>query len=216
MTTRQPRPTFTLTLRPEPRVDGIRALRRGLKALLRIYGLRCLTIQVYPAAHAEPVRPPVANRHGNRREHRPQPARRVPATDRGAHVASFEISATSLSSVQHLIMSKGLGRIQQRILDVLRFEAGKPIPTPLLTVFVFMDDKNLAEFRAMGREIQFLSLLRRPVPHSKRNGVSRACNRLWQDGHIEGYVLKRGIQTRWWAIPAEKPQRKRRGKPRGA
>jgi hypothetical protein len=37
------RPTFTVRLRPEPRVDPIRALRLGLKSLLRRYGLRCIS-----------------------------------------------------------------------------------------------------------------------------------------------------------------------------
>jgi hypothetical protein len=35
-------PVFALRLRPLPRVDGIRALRRGLKHLLRACGLQCL------------------------------------------------------------------------------------------------------------------------------------------------------------------------------
>jgi hypothetical protein len=39
------RPIFVLRVRPEPRVDDpIRALRGGLKVLLRRYGLRCLSI----------------------------------------------------------------------------------------------------------------------------------------------------------------------------
>jgi hypothetical protein len=44
MTTEKARPVFVLKLRPEPRVtDPVRALRAALKALLRRYGLRCLT-----------------------------------------------------------------------------------------------------------------------------------------------------------------------------
>jgi hypothetical protein len=39
------RPTYVLTLRPEPGVDGLRALRRALKVLLRTFGLRCVTIR---------------------------------------------------------------------------------------------------------------------------------------------------------------------------
>jgi hypothetical protein len=39
-----PRPTFLLTIRPEPGIDAIKALRFGLKALLRRYGLRCLAV----------------------------------------------------------------------------------------------------------------------------------------------------------------------------
>ena len=41
----QERPTFLLTLRPEPHVtDTPRALKRALKALLRQHGLRCVSI----------------------------------------------------------------------------------------------------------------------------------------------------------------------------
>src|SRR5262245_60388021 len=40
------RPTFVLTIRPETRViEPIRALRRALKGLLRIYGMRCVAIE---------------------------------------------------------------------------------------------------------------------------------------------------------------------------
>ena len=45
MSAREPRPIFVIALRPEPRVDGIRALRAGLKLLKRRYGLRCVTIR---------------------------------------------------------------------------------------------------------------------------------------------------------------------------
>lgn len=38
------RPTFVLCLRPEPRVDGVRALRGLLKVALRKYGLRCVSL----------------------------------------------------------------------------------------------------------------------------------------------------------------------------
>ena len=40
-------PTCTLTIRPEPRADdprGLRRLRAALKMLLRRFGLRCLAI----------------------------------------------------------------------------------------------------------------------------------------------------------------------------
>lgn len=40
---RPPRPTYVVHLRPEPGVDGIRALRAGLKFLLRRHRLRCLS-----------------------------------------------------------------------------------------------------------------------------------------------------------------------------
>jgi len=38
-----PRPTYALTLRAEPGVDAVRALRAVLKNMLRRYGLRCLS-----------------------------------------------------------------------------------------------------------------------------------------------------------------------------
>lgn len=38
------RPMFKLVIRAEPRVDEIRALRHLLKAMLRGYGLRCLSV----------------------------------------------------------------------------------------------------------------------------------------------------------------------------
>jgi hypothetical protein len=41
---RQPRPVYVVHLRPEPRTDGIRMLRAGLKTLLRRYRLRCVAI----------------------------------------------------------------------------------------------------------------------------------------------------------------------------
>jgi hypothetical protein len=39
------RPTFVLRLRPEPRIDAIRALRAVLKCLLRRHGLRCVGLK---------------------------------------------------------------------------------------------------------------------------------------------------------------------------
>ena len=38
------RPTFLLRLRAEPGVDAVRALRAGLKALLRQHGLKCVQV----------------------------------------------------------------------------------------------------------------------------------------------------------------------------
>jgi len=65
------RPIFMLTLRPEPRVDGIKALRPLLKTAHRRFGLVCVTIkEVYPPAHVEPVRQSNARRYGSRRQHR--------------------------------------------------------------------------------------------------------------------------------------------------
>jgi hypothetical protein len=37
------RPTFTITLRPEPGVDAVPALRAVLKTLLRRYGMKCVS-----------------------------------------------------------------------------------------------------------------------------------------------------------------------------
>jgi hypothetical protein len=37
------RPVFVLQLRPEPRVDPVRASRQALKRLLRDHGLRCVS-----------------------------------------------------------------------------------------------------------------------------------------------------------------------------
>lgn len=111
-------------------------------------------------------------------------------------------------------MSKGLGRIQRRILDALKYEADNPkgtvtqIPTALLTVLVFMDDEKLAEYRTFDRDIQFMTIALRRVDPWKRNTVSRACRRLWQDGHIEAFTAK-GSTATWWALPqAKNPRRK--------
>jgi hypothetical protein len=37
------RPTYTLRVRPEPHVDPIKALRALLKAMLRTYGMKCIS-----------------------------------------------------------------------------------------------------------------------------------------------------------------------------
>src|SRR5262245_31309097 len=39
------RPIFTIEVRAEPGIDAIRALRLGLKRMLRYYGLRCISIR---------------------------------------------------------------------------------------------------------------------------------------------------------------------------
>jgi hypothetical protein len=55
------RPLFVVSLRPEPGVDGLRALRAALRTLLRRHGLRCVRITTAPGsdplehAHASPV-----------------------------------------------------------------------------------------------------------------------------------------------------------------
>jgi hypothetical protein len=38
------RPVYTITLRPEPGTDGLRAVRGLLKLALRAFGLRCVRI----------------------------------------------------------------------------------------------------------------------------------------------------------------------------
>ena len=48
------RPTFRLVLRPEPRTDGERALRALLKAALRRYGLKCLSVEKVPPRQVAP------------------------------------------------------------------------------------------------------------------------------------------------------------------
>jgi hypothetical protein len=46
MTSHQPsRPIYVLRLQPLPRVDGVKALRRALKYLLRACGLRCISVE---------------------------------------------------------------------------------------------------------------------------------------------------------------------------
>ena len=42
---KEARPIFVLRLRPEPRVDAVRALRAALKALLRRFGLRAIDVR---------------------------------------------------------------------------------------------------------------------------------------------------------------------------
>jgi hypothetical protein len=47
------RPIFVMTLRPEPGVDPINALRRVLKVLLRGYGMRCTSVDQIDAKEEE-------------------------------------------------------------------------------------------------------------------------------------------------------------------
>ena len=64
------RPIFVLALRPEPRVDSIRALRGALKMLKRRFGLRAVTIREHHAADAGIDRSAIKNRYGHGRERR--------------------------------------------------------------------------------------------------------------------------------------------------
>src|SRR5262245_60484285 len=103
-------------------------------------------------------------------------------------------------------MSRGLGRIQRRILDVLKHEA-KPIPTSLLAIMVFMNDDDLAAFRNYDKEIQFMTLGMRAVAPKYRNAVSRACHKLWYDCQVSKHEATRST---WWSLPQpEKPRRKK-------
>ena len=53
MTTRQPRPTYTVHLRPLPGVDAVRALRGALKVMLRRFGLQAVGIEVSQSSKEE-------------------------------------------------------------------------------------------------------------------------------------------------------------------
>jgi hypothetical protein len=62
------RPAFTIVLRPEPGVDGTRALRRLLRYALRVCGLRCVRITCEQALLEKPAQGRVADEivaHGN-------------------------------------------------------------------------------------------------------------------------------------------------------
>src|SRR5262245_42210855 len=63
---RETRPVLVLTVRPEPGIDPIRALRWGLKALLRRFGLRVVSIREQHCADDFIERQPIANRDGRR------------------------------------------------------------------------------------------------------------------------------------------------------
>ena len=45
MTPAHERPIFTITLRPEPGVDALRAIKAALKGLLRHHGLRVIEVR---------------------------------------------------------------------------------------------------------------------------------------------------------------------------
>jgi hypothetical protein len=49
------RTDFTVTLRPQPKVDPVRALRAALKVLLRRFGLRAIKIEEREAGEANAV-----------------------------------------------------------------------------------------------------------------------------------------------------------------
>jgi hypothetical protein len=46
-------PVCTITFRPEPGVDGLRAVRAVLKLALRAFGLRCIGITAHPPVDVE-------------------------------------------------------------------------------------------------------------------------------------------------------------------
>ena len=73
------RAVFTIQLRAEPGIDGIRSLRRGLKLLLRYYGLRCTSAHEGTIADAFSDRRPAKDCVVGRRRSAAGKARRVPA-----------------------------------------------------------------------------------------------------------------------------------------
>jgi hypothetical protein len=108
-------------------------------------------------------------------------------------------------------MSRGLGRVQRRILDLLKHEAN-PIPTSLLAAMVFTTDETLAKVRTFDKEIQMLTLRATGgVKPKQRNAVSRACHSLWHDRQISAYTVD-GNNWTWWGLPQKDKQAKRRRK----
>jgi hypothetical protein len=77
------REAYIVTLRPEPHTDPIRALRRGLKYLLRVCGLRAIHVREQNESDAVVVAQSIADRHGRRARGAARKARPVPAKDRG-------------------------------------------------------------------------------------------------------------------------------------
>jgi hypothetical protein len=74
------RSVFTVQLRAEPGIDGMRSLRRGLKLLLRYYGLRCISACEGTIADAFFFeRQPAAKRPVGRRRPAAGKARGVPS-----------------------------------------------------------------------------------------------------------------------------------------
>jgi hypothetical protein len=46
MSARTPdRPIYVLQVQPLPRVDGVQALKRALKYMLRVCGLKCISVE---------------------------------------------------------------------------------------------------------------------------------------------------------------------------
>jgi hypothetical protein len=88
----KPRPSFVLELRPEPGVDPVLALRSLLKAALRRFGLRCVSLKEQhdeeEIHHADPdtqPRLPAFNYSQIRREKSPQSGRDDSSTRRSSH-----------------------------------------------------------------------------------------------------------------------------------
>ena len=101
-------------------------------------------------------------------------------------------------------MSRGLGRTQRQVLDILGAEPGRAFPTMLLAAMTFMDDDERSAFQKFDAEIQFLTLGAHPVKPSRRSSVSRACHNLMRSGLIEGLVLKAMPGVSWWRIKPAK------------
>jgi hypothetical protein len=99
-------------------------------------------------------------------------------------------------------MSKGHGRIQRRVIEILDYEAGKTLPTSVLAAMVYMSDGELDEFRKLGdREIMFLTIGMDPPKTWQRNAVSRACNQLGRRGKIACYKMKGDNSALWARLP---------------
>jgi hypothetical protein len=79
---KESRPEFVLRLVPSPGTDPIRALRCGLKLLLRRCGLRCVSIEEYYPANDFVIRPSTEMRHTGRRRYPAGKAINVSGTDR--------------------------------------------------------------------------------------------------------------------------------------
>jgi hypothetical protein len=93
-------------------------------------------------------------------------------------------------------MSRGLGRVQRRIIEVLQGDQG--MPTMLLAAMVYMDETDLAEFQKFDRDIQLMTCGMRPPANDQRTAVRRACTQLWRAGRIIAYDLKPNFTV--WAI----------------
>lgn len=89
-------------------------------------------------------------------------------------------------------MSRGYGRIQRRILEILTRQQGRKLSTTALAFLVSASDSERPELEKMRpKDLHIhggMTLLGpRLVTNGCRNAVSRACHRLWQEGKIDSY-----------------------------